>query len=231
MYKKGDFHIHSTSSDGGYTPKQVVNFAKKRGVDIISLTDHNNTGGIDESILEGERIGVKVIPGVELSTKHKNGSRVHILGYFKDESYKDELLVEILKDVKNHKTSNLKKILGRNIEIDKGDRLSVDNGIKILKFFGATVILAHPVLLNRNDFIEIIELDFDGLEAKYFSNSEEDTEYFLKVAKNKNLIYTAGSDFHNYKKNYREHGLIGDVYLNENEIYNFLTKGGLYPYI
>ncbi|MBN1074584.1 PHP domain-containing protein [Clostridium botulinum] len=231
MYKKGDFHIHSTSSDGGYTPKQVVNFAKKRGVDIISLTDHNNTCGIDESILEGERIGVKVIPGVELSTKHKNGSRVHILGYFKDESYKDELLVKILKDVKNHKISNIKKILGRNVEIDKGGRLSVDNGIRILKFFGATVILAHPVLLNRNDFIEIIELDFDGLEAKYFSNSEEDTKYFLKVAKNNNLLYTAGSDFHNYKKNYREHGLIGDVYLNENEIYNFLTKGGLYPYI
>ncbi|AOR23838.1 PHP domain-containing protein [Clostridium taeniosporum] len=231
MYKKGDFHIHSTSSDGGCTPKQVVNFAKKRGVDIIALTDHNNTGGIDEAVLEGENIGVKVIPGVELSTKYENGRRVHILGYFKDDSYKDELLIKILKDVKNHKIGNIKKILGKYIGFDKSDKLSVDSGIKLLKFFGATVVLAHPVLINRTDFKKIIELDFDGLEAKYFSNTEKDTEYFLEVAKRKHLLYTAGSDFHNYKEFYRAHGLIGDVYLDENEIYNFLINGKLNRYI
>ena len=231
MYKKGDFHIHSTSSDGSYTPKQVVNLAKKRGVDIIALTDHNNTCGIDEAKLEGDTIGVKVIPGVELSTKYENGNRVHILGYFKDESYKDELLVRILKDVKNHRINNIKKILGRYIEFNSNNKLSVNAGIERLKFFGAAVVLAHPVLINRSDFEKIIDLKFDGLEAKYFSNTEEDTKYFLDIAKKKNLIYTAGSDFHNYKEYYREHGLIGDVYLNKNEIYNFLKNGGLYRYI
>ena len=41
MYKKGDFHIHSTCSDGEYTSREVVMIAKKKNVDIISLTDHN----------------------------------------------------------------------------------------------------------------------------------------------------------------------------------------------
>ena len=70
-------------------------------------------------------------------------------------------------------------------------------------------------------------MNFDGLEAKYFSNKDKDTEYFLKVAKDRNLLYTAGSDFHSCNELYRTHGIIGDVYLNENEISNFLVGGNL----
>ena len=70
-------------------------------------------------------------------------------------------------------------------------------------------------------------MNFDGLEAKYFSNTVEDTEYFLKVAKDSNLLYTAGSDFHGCSEFYRSHGMIGDVYLNEHEIYDFLARGNL----
>ncbi|ABR36579.1 PHP domain-containing protein [Clostridium beijerinckii] len=230
MYKKGDFHIHSTFSDGKCTPRELVILSKKREVDIISITDHNSTSGLDEAVMAGENLGVRVIPGVELSTKY-NSSRVHVLGYFKDDSYKNELLVEVLKNVKNHKISNIKKLLGKNLDFyNTKDKLSVETGIKILKFFGATVVLAHPVLLNKSDFEKIIEMDFDGLEAKYFSNTENDTEYFLKVASDRNLLYTAGSDFHSCKEFYRIHGIIGDVYLNESEIYNFLIRGKL-PYL
>lgn len=229
MYNKGDFHIHSTFSDGGYTPKEIVMLAKKRDVDIIALTDHNNTCGIDEAVLEGYKLGIKVIPGVELSTVHKN-SKVHILGYFKDDSYKNELLIKILQEIKKHKVSNIKYLFGNYMHFNtRKDKLCVENGIEILKFFGAIVILAHPVLLTKSDFNDIIKMNFDGLEAKYFSNKIEDTEYFLKVAKDKNLLYTAGSDFHNCNKFYRTHGLIGDVYLNRIEIFNFLTGGNL-PY-
>lgn len=230
MYKKGDFHIHSTCSDGGCTPKEVVMLSKKRNVDIIALTDHNNTSGIDEAIMTGDNIGVKVIPGVELSTVYNN-TKVHVLGYFKDDSYKNELLIKILRNVKNHKISAIEHILGNSINFSgKKHNLYVETGIKILKFFGATVILAHPVLLNRGDFENIINMDFDGLEARYFSNSVEDTEYFLNIAKERNLIYSAGSDFHKYSNVYRTHGLIGDVYLNEEEIYNFLVNSKL-PYL
>ena len=59
MYKKGDFHIHSTYSDGGYTPRQVIMLSKKKNVDIIALTDHNNTCGLDEAIIAGKELGLK----------------------------------------------------------------------------------------------------------------------------------------------------------------------------
>jgi len=59
MYKKGDFHIHSNCSDGAYTPKEIVILAKKKNVDIISLTDHNNTCGIDEAVTTGKNLELR----------------------------------------------------------------------------------------------------------------------------------------------------------------------------
>ena len=47
MLEKGDFHVHSTSSDGNLSPTEIVKYAKKRKVDIIALTDHNNVNGIE----------------------------------------------------------------------------------------------------------------------------------------------------------------------------------------
>ncbi len=63
MYTKGDFHIHSTYSDGSLTPSQIVRLAKKRQVDIMAITDHNNTDGVDEAIIEGRRNNITVIRG------------------------------------------------------------------------------------------------------------------------------------------------------------------------
>lgn len=227
MYTKGDFHIHSTFSDGGLTPKEIITLAKNHNVDILALTDHNCTLGIDEAILAGNKLNITVIPGVELSTRYKN-SRVHILGYFKDDSYKNELLIEILKYVKEDKVYKIKKLLGNKINFcPRNNKLCVENGIELLKFFGATVVMAHPVLLNNNIFNKLINLDFDGIEAKYFSNSEEDTKKFISIAKERDLYYTAGSDFHNVQELYRAHGMLGDIFLTEDEISYFLKKSQL----
>lgn len=228
MYKKGDFHIHSIYSDGKCTPEEIVIISKEKNIDIISLTDHNTTEGIDEAIQAGKEFGIKVIPGVELSTRYNN-SRVHILGYFRDDNYKNDLLVEILRNVRAHKISAIKYLLGDSINFygRKNKRLDVRTGIELLKFFGAVVILAHPILLNSRDFEEIIQMNFDGLEAKYYCNSHEDTKYLIRVAKDKNLFYTAGSDFHDCNKSCKSHGMIGDVYLDNQEIYNFLYRSRL----
>ena len=109
MYTKGDFHIHSTCSDGGLTPSEIVKLAKRKEVDIISITDHNNTDGIDEAIEEGKSQGIRVIPSVELSTRY-NKCRVHVLGYFKDDSYNNELLKIVLLKVRQGNIKELRKI-------------------------------------------------------------------------------------------------------------------------
>ena len=223
MYKKGDFHIHSIYSDGSLTPSKVVRIAKQKEVDIMAITDHNNTDGIDEAIIEGRKNNITVIPGVELSTRYNN-CRVHVLGYFKDNSYKDDLLREVLLKVRQGKIKSIRKIFEDKIDFcGFKNKLCVQTGVDILRFFGATVVLAHPVLLCKKDFDSIININFDGIEAKYFKNSENDTKYFIDIANKKNIIYTAGSDFHNCIECYRIHGMIGDVYLNgvENDKENY----------
>lgn len=74
-----DLHTHSTASDGQYTPTQLVGLAKQRGLEVLALTDHDTMDGLDEAIREGERLGLRVIRGVELgASEHRN---LHLLGY------------------------------------------------------------------------------------------------------------------------------------------------------
>ncbi|HET7629348.1 MAG TPA: PHP domain-containing protein [Bacillales bacterium] len=75
-----DLHMHTTASDGDYPPEEVVAKAKAEALQTIAVTDHDTLEGIEEAVKEGRKLGVTVIPGVELSTKEGKKS-VDILGY------------------------------------------------------------------------------------------------------------------------------------------------------
>jgi predicted metal-dependent phosphoesterase TrpH len=81
MNSKIDLHIHTAHSDGFYSPTEVVRKSKERGLEVISITDHDNLSGIAEAISAGKEIGVEVIPGVEISSDVRD-KEVHILAYF-----------------------------------------------------------------------------------------------------------------------------------------------------
>jgi 3',5'-nucleoside bisphosphate phosphatase len=88
-----DLHIHSTYSDGVYTPCELVKKAGEVGLDTISITDHDCITGIEEAKRCAEDSGISVISGIELSAS-LNGREIHILGYFFDAS-NPELLATI----------------------------------------------------------------------------------------------------------------------------------------
>jgi 3',5'-nucleoside bisphosphate phosphatase len=81
MTGKVDLHIHTNHSDGYYSPGQIVNLAKNAGLDIISITDHDNLNGIPEALEAAKEIGMEIIPGVEISSD-MGDREVHILAYF-----------------------------------------------------------------------------------------------------------------------------------------------------
>ena len=56
MYKKGDFHIHLTASDGELKPGEILFLAKDRQVDILAITDHNTVSGVKQAVNTGEYI-------------------------------------------------------------------------------------------------------------------------------------------------------------------------------
>lgn len=78
-----DLHTHSNASDGTLSPQDLVCLARERGLKAIALTDHDTIDGLAEAVAAGLRLGVEVIPGVEISARHPGGS-MHILGYFLD---------------------------------------------------------------------------------------------------------------------------------------------------
>ena len=77
-----DLHTHSLKSDGAQTPAEVVRTAYAAGLSAIALSDHDNIEGVPEAMAEGQRLGIEVIPAVELSAQ--SDTELHILGYFID---------------------------------------------------------------------------------------------------------------------------------------------------
>lgn len=74
-----DLHSHSTASDGSKSPSAVVAAAKNAGLTAIALTDHDTMAGVAEATAAGERVGIRIVPGVELSAVDDD-REVHLLG-------------------------------------------------------------------------------------------------------------------------------------------------------
>ncbi|MCG2767603.1 MAG: PHP domain-containing protein, partial [Anaerolineae bacterium] len=86
-YYKADLHVHTPHDPeryehkGDLTVADVIEGAKAAGIEVIAITDHNCAHGVDEAMTIGERAGIAVFPGVELTTS--GGKRnVHILVIF-----------------------------------------------------------------------------------------------------------------------------------------------------
>jgi predicted metal-dependent phosphoesterase TrpH len=99
------------------SPREVVRISSERGLRAIAVTDHDSVAGVKEAIEEGERCGIEVVSGVELSVSD-GMSDVHILGYFVDHT--DEAFRRELEHFRVARFERVKKILGklRDLEID-----------------------------------------------------------------------------------------------------------------
>lgn len=78
-----DLHIHTTASDGAWSPEAVVEGAAKGGLDVIAVTDHDTTAAVVPAQAAAEAFRLQVIPGIEVSSTWQ-GQDIHILGYFVD---------------------------------------------------------------------------------------------------------------------------------------------------
>jgi len=105
-----DLHIHTTASDGAFTPFEVVQEAVARELTAIAITDHDTTAGIDEALEAATGTALEVIPGIELSVE-RGSEETHILGYYLDRH--DEALQKELKMLRQARRERAKKMVGR----------------------------------------------------------------------------------------------------------------------
>ncbi|MEW6659290.1 MAG: PHP domain-containing protein [Thermodesulfobacteriota bacterium] len=122
-----DLHTHSTASDGSLRPGEVVRLAKEAGLKALALTDHDTTDGLAEAMAAGEKLGVEVIPGVEISAQFTDDT-MHILGYFIDfASGKLAERLEVLKQARKERNPKIVaklNALGLPITMEQVERLS-----------------------------------------------------------------------------------------------------------
>ena len=89
-----DLHVHSNASDGTFTPSEIVEYAVKKGLRAVALTDHDTTDGIEEAVRAAKGTSLEVIPGIEISTTWWERD-VHIVGLgidWKNARFQEQLL-------------------------------------------------------------------------------------------------------------------------------------------
>ena len=99
-----DLHVHTTASDGQYTPAQIIQKAAEKNIKVIAITDHDTTAGLNEAKEEGKKLGVTVVPGIEINISFPTGE-FHLLGLgLKEPSKSLSIIVENV--IKNRNERN-----------------------------------------------------------------------------------------------------------------------------
>jgi 3',5'-nucleoside bisphosphate phosphatase len=101
-----DLHAHSTASDGSRAPADVIREAKRIGLAAIALTDHDTVAGIREAISVGEDLGVRVVPGVELSAV-EGDVETHILGLHLSDTRELEAKLVALREMRRTRAERM----------------------------------------------------------------------------------------------------------------------------
>ena len=160
-----DLHVHSTCSDGTYTPSELVAYGLEKNLVAMALTDHDTVSGIDEALNAASGKNIEIIPGIEYSTNYNNKD-VHIVGLFLD--YKSKDFIKSLGEF-------MQTRLDRNVKLCAN---LVDGGIDISvealdEMFPDTVVTrAHyaKYLVNKG-YVKSKDEAFDrylGDHTKYF---------------------------------------------------------------
>src|SRR6516225_5194755 len=81
QHGRSDLHLHTTCSDGLYTPQQLVDLARRTGLAAIAVTDHDTLDGVGPARVAAAGTGMEIIAGVEITASY-SGREVHLLAYF-----------------------------------------------------------------------------------------------------------------------------------------------------
>jgi len=161
-----DLHAHTTASDGVHSPREVVRMAKDAGLCGIAITDHDTLDGVAEAREEGEKIGILVVPGVEISTAI-GGTDIHVLGYFVDE--RDKRFLERLRSQRETRAKRNGMVLAKLAAL--GIRITMEELVAVARSAGgkegeeAALTIGRPhiaqVLVERGVVSSVREA-FDG---------------------------------------------------------------------
>jgi 3',5'-nucleoside bisphosphate phosphatase len=127
MERYMDLHIHTFHSDGVHSPTEIVEMAADKGLKALAIADHDSVSGVGEALAAGHRLGVEVVPAVELSIGYKNFHDVHLLGYFIE--YRDKEFAARLQEFRKARDMRGKAIVEKinsKLAMERKIRISLD---------------------------------------------------------------------------------------------------------
>lgn len=153
---KIDLQIHTTHSDGYNPPAEIVELARKGGVSVLSVTDHDTLSGLDEVEENCKKADIKAISGVEISTTYR-GRPLHVLGYNIDTN--NEELLSFLKNINEHRKQKFidqLQILNDNLQAAGRKAVDVKNYLdKDFKYYSypglALFMYEEGIIDTRNE--------------------------------------------------------------------------------
>jgi len=158
-----DLHCHSRWSDGTLEAAEVVKLAAGRGVNLLALTDHDETGGLAEARQTAVAAGIEFVSGVEVSAQW-NGIPVHVVGLRVDEGC--ERLQQLLADTRDQRRERARSM---------ADALAAAGVAGA--FEGAVAYAPNPNLISRTHFARFL------VDSGVCSNVGEVFTRFMKPGK------------------------------------------------
>lgn len=247
-----DLHSHSSVSDGMLSPEALVAAAAEQRVDVLALTDHDDVSGVHAAAARGRTLGVRLLPGVEISVSEDEGRvQMHVLGLGVRPEHPD--LLETLRGLREARQGRaarmLERLAGLGIALDAepllsregvvgrphvaralvaagacsstddafvrylrrgrpayepSAGLSAQRAIDVIHGAGGIACLAHPPLSAGVDgpgglagaVERLASLGLDGLEVWHPGHRPAQIKRLGKLARERSLVPTGGSDFH-----------------------------------
>jgi 3',5'-nucleoside bisphosphate phosphatase len=146
-----DLHSHSTASDGAFAPAVVIQEAHKAGLSAIALTDHDTTAGLAEAHAEGQRLGIRVVPGVELSAVEAD-HETHMLGLHLGSTVPIDAKLAQLRDMRRTRAAKIVDLLNSNgVRITLESVLEQAGGAAIGRPHVARALIAEGWAVDSRD--------------------------------------------------------------------------------
>lgn len=136
------------------------------------------------------------------------------------------ILTEVVKRTGDTVTNTRRKFFTymKGLGVPEDKKLTTTELIEEVHKSKGLVFVAHPYEFKHETVLEAIKLGIDGVEAIYPSFNDEQREFLIRLAKEHNILYSAGSDFHCTVVDDPKHGEIGSVRLEGKPLYEFLAK-------
>jgi hypothetical protein len=142
-----DLHLHSYFSDGDHSPREIVEIAKKEGLKILALADHENILGIKEAQDWGKKLEIKVLGAVEFEADFL-GREIHFLAYLTD--WQNEKLKKFLSRWQKTKIEQIEKMIKKLNQ--EGFSVSLEEVRKVAKGSIARPHLGKAIFLKEENF-------------------------------------------------------------------------------